>query len=70
MIRKANVYVNDILAGVLEELLFKKSYKFCYLEAYRGPPVSLTMPTSQKEYFYEKFPPFFDGLLPEGMMLE
>jgi serine/threonine-protein kinase HipA len=28
------------------------------------------MPISQKEYLFDRFPPFFDGLLPEGIMLE
>ncbi|CDR34237.1 HipA N-terminal domain-containing protein [Criblamydia sequanensis] len=28
------------------------------------------MPTTKQVYEYDKFPPFFEGLLPEGMMLE
>jgi serine/threonine-protein kinase HipA len=28
------------------------------------------MPTNQREYLFDRFPPFFEGLLPEGMMLE
>ncbi|NBO24887.1 MAG: toxin HipA [Chlamydiae bacterium] len=68
--KKANVYVNGIFAGILEEVEYKKLYKFTYAEDYQGSPVSLTMPTSQKEYSYDRFPPFFDGLLPEGLMLE
>ena len=28
------------------------------------------MPLTQLIYDYDKFPPFFEGLLPEGMMLE
>jgi len=47
-----------------------KSYHFLYLEDYDGPAVSLTMPLSKKEYFFKEFPPFFDGLLPEGILLE
>ncbi len=27
------------------------------------------MPLTQKKYEYSQFPPFFDGLLPEGFML-
>lgn len=68
--KKAKVYVSGKLAGVLEEVVFKQAYKFSYLEGYDGLAVSLTMPTSKKEYFFDKFPPFFDGLLPEGIMLE
>lgn len=28
------------------------------------------MPTSHKKYCYKSFPPFFEGVLPEGVMLE
>lgn len=28
------------------------------------------MPVSNKKYCYKSFPPFFEGLLPEGIMLE
>jgi serine/threonine-protein kinase HipA len=28
------------------------------------------MPTTKREYIYASFPPFFDGVLPEGVMLE
>lgn len=70
MTRKAKVFVDTILAGFLEEVEYKKHYRFSYLEGYQGLSVSLTMPISQKEYLFEGFPPFFDGLLPEGIMLE
>jgi len=33
-------------------------------------PVSLTMPVSDKELEFSAFPPFFEGLLPEGYQLE
>jgi serine/threonine-protein kinase HipA len=56
-------------AGVLEELETGK-YRFRYADIYRGEPVSLTLPLGEKEYFFDGFPAFFDGLLPEGMMLD
>ena len=40
------------------------------LSDYQGASVSLTMPLSNKVYHFVIFPPFFEGLLPEGMMLE
>jgi len=46
------------------------AYTFEYLDEYDGPPVSLTMPVSKEAYAYTRFPPFFDGLLPEGWQLE
>ena len=69
-IRTAEIYVHGQLAGWLDELEKKKTYRFRYKEDYEGPAVSLTMPISQKVYEYASFPPFFDGLLPEGNQLE
>jgi serine/threonine-protein kinase HipA len=43
---------------------------FEYLDGYDGLEVSRTMPTKVKVYKFDKFPPFFDGLLPEGIQLE
>jgi serine/threonine-protein kinase HipA len=70
MPRKAKVFVNDVFAGVLEEIAYRTKYRFTYIDGYQGSVVSLTMPLSKKEYIYDYFPPFFDGLLPEGIMLE
>jgi serine/threonine-protein kinase HipA len=70
MIRKAKVYIGTSEAGTLTELKFREKYIFVYLENYSGRPVSLTMPISQKIYEFLSFPPFFDGLLPEGHQLE
>jgi serine/threonine-protein kinase HipA len=67
--KKARVLVNGVFAGILEELNNNK-YSFIYEENYKGPPVSLTMPIKNKRYDFDKFPPFFEGLLPEGEMLE
>jgi serine/threonine-protein kinase HipA len=66
---KARVSVNRVFAGVLAELDNDK-YSFTYEEKYNGPPVSLTMPIIKKKYDYDKFPSFFEGLLPEGEMLQ
>lgn len=67
--RKANIFINDVYAGILEELS-EDNFHFTYDENYHGPPVSLTMPIKQKSYEFKKFPPFFEGLLPEGAQLE
>ena len=68
--RKARVYVKGAEAGVLTELVQGKAYMFEYIEEYKGLEVSRTMPTNQKVYNFINFPPFFDGLLPEGIQLE
>ncbi len=67
--RKARVLVNNNPAGVLEEFT-DNTYQFTYESNYSGPPVSLTMPTITKIYTFKQFPPFFEGLLPEGAQLE
>jgi serine/threonine-protein kinase HipA len=67
--RKARVFVHGVEAGLLEKLKEGK-YQFTYRPDYHGAPVSLTMPLEQSIYAFTKFPPFFEGLLPEGVMLE
>lgn len=68
--KKAKVFVDGILAGEIQEIERGKKYHFIYLEDYKGPSASLEMPLTQLSYDYDRFPPFFEGLLPEGMMLE
>jgi len=68
--KKALVYVEGKFAGELYEIEKEKHYRFDYVENYQGSPVSLTMPIQKRSYTYEKFPPFFEGVLPEGSRLE
>ncbi|MBS0635500.1 MAG: HipA N-terminal domain-containing protein [Verrucomicrobia bacterium] len=68
--KRAKVYVDGVFAGHLEELEMARRYRFSYDPEYTGPSVSLEMPTSERIYEYDRFPPFFEGLLPEGIMLE
>jgi serine/threonine-protein kinase HipA len=68
--RKAQIFVYGKHAGTLFEEDTKRRYVFEYTEGYQGPPVSLTMPTSQRRHEFKAFPSFFDGLLPEGPQLE
>lgn len=68
--KKAKILVNGIFAGELHEIERRRKYRFIYLDNYKGPSVSLEMPLTQLIYDYDRFPPFFEGLLPEGMMLE
>ena len=62
--------MHGIVAGLLTESEAGASYTFSYASHYQGPPISLTMPLSRSDYAFAKFPPFFDGLLPEGPQLE
>jgi len=69
MMRKAMLFVHDIKAGVLVEEN-TGGYQLTYINNYEGEPVSMTMPLITKNYSFAKFPSFFEGLLPEGIMLE
>ena len=62
--------MHGTLAGVLEEVEPGRSYRFSYDPGYTGPPISLTMPVQEEVFEFDRFPPFFDGLLPEGEMLK
>lgn len=68
--RKANVYMHGERAGILIEDKKNEKYRFIYDEEYDGQPISVTMPVEKQEFQYERFPPFFEGLLPEGVNLE
>lgn len=70
--RRANIYYKDKLAGILTE--GDDGYEFCYLPeylAYEGAkPVSLTLPLRKEIYRSNVLFPFFDGLIPEGWLLD
>lgn len=68
--KHAKVFVNGVPAGELQEVERGKKYRFVYLEGYKEASVSLTMPITQSIYEFDRFPPFFEGVLPEGIMLE
>lgn len=68
--RKAKVYVDKLHAGMLMEEEFNQRYQFTYLPDYDGEPVSLSMPVEEQVFHFDRFPSFFDGLLPEGIQLD
>jgi len=67
--RQLKVLVNNIAAGVFEEM-DNGHYCFSYDDNYDLAPISLTMPLTKRTYEFQYFPAFFEGLLPEGVMLE
>ncbi len=68
--RRARVLMHSIPAGVFEELDPGIMYRFTYQAGYQGEPISRTMPVRSEPYEFRGFPAFFDGLLPEGEMLD
>lgn len=68
-LRRALVYQRDVLAGRVVQL-GAGEWSFVYEPGYTGPPVSLSLPVRVESYLFSDFPPFLDGLLPEGAQLE
>ena len=68
--RKAKIFVKGVEAGTLTEVKRDNEYVFEYLDKYEGLEISRTMPSDVRVYKFNNFPPFFDGLLPEGNQLE
>ena len=66
--RSARVLMHGVPAGRLTE--GEGEYTLTYEPGYEGPPVSLTLSVRPEPYRFDRFPPFFDGLLPEGWQLE
>ena len=70
--RKAKIYMHDLWAGTLTE--DENGYHFQYEQEYltteSAEPVSLTLPLTGKTTTRNTLFPFFDGLIPEGWLLE
>lgn len=69
--RKAYVYIQDCFAGVLEETDqgYSFSYDLDYIKSENAVPVSLTLPIQNKNFTSKTLFSFFDGLIPEGWLL-
>ncbi len=72
MSKKGNVYFGNELAGIISET--DEGYEFVYdakyLEANKDRPISLTLPLQKEKYTSKVLFSFFDGLIPEGWLLQ
>ena len=70
--RRANIFFKNQLAGILSET--DMGYRFEYVPEYlsfdNAQSVSLTLPLSEKPYDSIVLFPAFDGLIPEGWLLD
>lgn len=70
--RQASIKVGDQLAGWLTQ--DNEGYHFVYDPIYAAlpdaQPVSLTLPLQPEPFTSRTLFPFFDGLIPEGWLLE
>lgn len=69
--KKGEIWVNNNFAGILRE--DEEGYHFRYLKEYirkeGSTPVSLTLPLQHESFHSDYLFPFFDGLIPEGWLL-
>lgn len=72
MVRQAKIYYQNHLAGMLTE--GDDGYVFVYTDEYlqseHAHPVSLTLPLSSNPFHSKVLFSFFDGLIPEGWLLD
>lgn len=70
--KKANVYMYEKLAGILteDENGFHFQYDPSYLRSKEAEPISLTLPLTNIRFESKTMFPFFDGLIPEGWLLD
>ena len=70
--RKASVFIHDRFAGTLEERDngYSFSYSSDYLDQGNAAAISLSLPLRAEPYEDKRLFPFFDGLVPEGWLLD
>jgi serine/threonine-protein kinase HipA len=71
--RKGNVYYNTNFAGIITETdegEYVFQYDKDYVKAYPSEFISFSMPVTEKPYVDKRLFPFFEGLIPEGWLLD
>lgn len=70
--RRAQIKVDGTLAGWLsqDENGYHFGYDSRYISQQDARPVSLTLPLQESPFSSKVLFPFFDGLIPEGWLLE
>ncbi|MBS9774509.1 MAG: HipA N-terminal domain-containing protein [Tenacibaculum sp.] len=71
--RKAKVFYNDNLAGILTEnnegeYIFQ--YDVEYIQNHSEDFITFTMPVREEPYKENRLFPYFEGLIPEGWLLD
>lgn len=70
--KQAEIYRKGLFAGILTE--DDGEYRFCYDEMYLvredAQPISLTLPLQTEPFVSPVLFPFFEGLIPEGWLLD
>ncbi len=71
--RQGKVYYKNLLAGIITETnegeyLFQ--YDTQYVKEHPGKFITFTMPVTDEPYMEKRLFPFFEGLIPEGWLLD
>ncbi len=69
--KQGKIYLYDNYVGLLteDETGFTFAYDAAYLTSKDAEAISLTLPLTEKQYHDTVLFPFFDGLIPEGWLL-
>jgi serine/threonine-protein kinase HipA len=71
--RQAKIYYQDAEAGLLTENddgTYRFEYREEYIRSFPDQFITFTMPVRQKLYTENRLFPFFEGLIPEGWLLD
>lgn len=70
--KKAKIYMHKKWAGTLieNEDGYHFTYEKDYLKDKKSESISLTLPLTENQYASKVLFPFFDGLIPEGWLLD
>lgn len=71
--RRANVYYGEHLAGILTETDdgdYEFAYEAEYIRYHPADFITFSMPVTSAVYRDKRLFPFFEGLIPEGWLLE
>lgn len=70
--RQGEIWVNNKLAGILveDEEGYHFTYSPNYMKSEDAMAVSLTLPLQEQPFHSDFLFPFFDGLIPEGWLLD
>ncbi|MGI8892888.1 MAG: HipA N-terminal domain-containing protein [Bacteroidia bacterium] len=71
--RRGNVYYKDHFAGIITETdegEYEFQYDYQYVKSHPDDFITFTMPVTEKPYKDKRLFPFFEGLIPEGWLLD
>ncbi|MBI1305561.1 MAG: phosphatidylinositol kinase [Bacteroidetes bacterium] len=71
--RRGKVFYNDLLAGEITETddgEYVFQYNSGYVKNHPADFITFTMPVRKEPYVEKRLFPFFEGLIPEGWLLE